>query len=232
MATLKELQSAYDNLKTTERDLNAFPPEMAHLDKSVKTSAGRIQEIHKKIALAKALLEDTEQQHQMAVKAEAYARKDLKGTANKAQYTVAMRGLDEKERLLEGTRRTLKEAEATLKSLEDEMEALVSTQNDDKRQFGELHEVFLSEHENQVAAKDILTKKIAELIGKLDAVTLNKFNRLMDNRGGRAVVATENGACTGCNTKLRKPLVYKLRAEGSITCEFCQRILYLPESAG
>jgi predicted nucleic acid-binding Zn-ribbon protein len=203
---------------------------MARLDTSVKGIEKRIQEIAKKIDSAKVNAEALEKQQQQAVKAEAHARKELKASSHKVQYTAAMRSLDEKERLLEAAERSLKEAATSLKALEDEKEGLLQKQNEDKKQFDELHEIFLAEHENQVAGKDILTKKIAELTGQLDDAALNKFNRLMQTRAGRAVVPMENGACTGCNTRLRTPLVYQIKAEGTITCESCQRILYLPGS--
>jgi len=228
LAILKELQVAHDGLKVIQRDLSALPPEMASIDVSLKAAAKRIQEVEKAILAAKDKSEALEKQQQQAIKAEAHARKELKASTHKVQYTAAMRSLEEKERLLENTQRALKEIAATLSSLEAERQSLVSSRDQEQRHFDELHEIFLAEHENQVVGKDRLTKLIAELEGKLDAAALSQFNRLMQNRNGRAVVHIENDACTGCNTKLRMPLIYKLRAEGSITCEYCQRILYLP----
>lgn len=229
VAILKELQLAHDGLRTVQRDLSTFPPEMANIDSKVKDAGKRVQEIEKRILQTRAQLDANEKQYQRAVKAEAYARNDLKSSAHKVQYVAAMRELDEKERQLEISQRALKETETALKSLETEHESLVSSRNEAQRQFDELHEIFLAEHENQIVAKDRLTKQIAELEGNLDAATISKFNRLMQNRGGKAIVAVENSVCAGCHTKLRTPLIYQLKAEGSITCEYCQRILYLPE---
>jgi len=225
---LKELQAAHDSLGTIQKDLSALPPEMAQLDTSIKAAAKRFHEMEKKIAGSKVQLETAEKQHQQAVKAEAHARKELKASAHKVQYTAAMRDLDEKERQLEIAQRALTEAATAIKSMEAEKENLLSSKNEHQRQFDELHEIFLAEHEDQVAAKDRLTKQIAELEGNLDTTAISKFNRLIQNRGGKAVVPVENNTCTGCNTKLRTPLFYQLKAEGSVTCEYCQRILYLP----
>jgi predicted nucleic acid-binding Zn-ribbon protein len=227
--TLKELQSAHDNLKTIERDLTAFPPEMAGLGKTIKDIDKRLGELQNKTIQGRTLLEATEKQYQQAIKAEAHARKELKSSAHKAQYTMAMRELDDKERKLEAAQRALKEAETGLKAIEEEVEKLRASQEADKKQFEELHEIFLSEHENQVTARGLLTKKIAELESSLDTATLNNFKRLLVGKAGKAVVAMEKGACAGCNTKLRTTLVYELRAKGSVNCEFCKRILYLPQ---
>ncbi|MDR0499338.1 MAG: hypothetical protein LBH03_06370 [Holophagales bacterium] len=226
---LKELQAAHDGLRTIQRDLSILPPEMVHLNTSVKAADKRFQEIEKNIAKAKVQLEAAERQCQQAVKSEAHARKELKASAHKVQYTAAMRELDEKERQLENAQRTLAETKVAIKSMETESENLVLSRNEYQRQFDELHEIFLAEHENQVVAKDRLTKQVDELGSKLDATTLNKFNRLVQNRGGKAIVAVENSNCTGCNTKLRTPLIYQIKAEGSIICEYCQRFLYLSQ---
>ena len=213
------------------RDLSSLPPEMASLDASIKAAQKRLSAIDIGLGQAKARFEDAENEQQQAVKAEAAARKDLKASTHKVQYTAAMRSLEEKERLIETSVRTQKEAEAALMSLKEEREGLLGSQNENQLQFDELNQIFLSEHENQVVGKARLTAKIAELEGLLDKATLNKFNRLMQGRNGRAVVPTENDTCTGCHTKLRAPLVYKLKAEKCITCESCQRILYLPDQA-
>jgi len=227
---LLELQSAHDGLKTIQRDLTAFPPEMANLDASVKKDGKRVQELDKRIEQTRAQLEEGETQHRHATKAEAGARQDLKASAHKVQYTAAMRSLEEKERHLETAARTLSELGATLKDLEAERERLAASVEDARRQFKELHDIFLSERESQIVGRDRLTKRIEELEAQLDQAALSRFNRLMQNRGGRAVVVMENDACTGCNTKLRMPLIFKLRSEGSVTCETCQRILCLPHS--
>jgi predicted nucleic acid-binding Zn-ribbon protein len=55
-----------------------------------------------------------------------------------------------------------------------------------------------------------------------------RFKRLLQARQGRAVVGVENGACGGCRTRLRSPMVASLRSAETIYCESCQRILYDP----
>jgi len=229
LATLKELQAAHDGLRAIERDLAAYPPDMKRLDTSAKASEKKLGELEGTLEKARARAEAAEKQLGQATKAEAHARGALKATTHKGQYTIAMRDLDEKERQLDAAQKALAEAAAALKAMEAEKESLESSHKEDRRQFNELMEIFMSEHENQVAAKSMLTKKIEELNGQLDQTTLTKFGRIMQSRGGKAVVPVENGICTGCNTKLRTPLIYQMKAQGFIFCESCQRIVYLNE---
>jgi len=62
-------------------------------------------------------------------------------------------------------------------------------------------------------------------------VELGRFNRLIQSRHGQAVVSVENGACTGCRTRLRGPLLAQLREKHVVNCESCQRLLFLPASS-
>jgi predicted nucleic acid-binding Zn-ribbon protein len=201
---------------------------MAGLDAAVKAAGRRMQDLDRRIGQTKAQREASEAQHGQAARAEAGARHDLKASAHKVQYTAAMRSLEEKERHLEAAARAISESGETLKALEAERESLSASMEENRRRFDELHGVFLSERENQTVGRDRLTERIAELEGQLDPAAVHRFNRMLQHKGGRAVVAMEHDACTGCNTRLRTPLIYKLRAEGSVTCEACQRTLYLP----
>jgi predicted nucleic acid-binding Zn-ribbon protein len=227
LATLKELQAAHDGLKTIERALSAYPPEMTRLDASAKAAEKKLAELRESLAKTKARHEALEKQLGQATKAEAHARGALKASTHKGQYTIAMRELDEKERQLDAAQKALAETAAQLKAMEVETESLTASHGDDRRQFGELMEIFLAEHENQVVAKSTLTDKVEELGAQLDQTTLAKFNRIMQSRNGRAVVPVENGICMGCNTKLRTPLIYQMKAQGYIQCESCQRMVYL-----
>jgi predicted nucleic acid-binding Zn-ribbon protein len=227
LATLKELQMAHDGLRAIERDLSAYPPEMARLDASAKAAEKKLLVLAESLAKAKARQETLEKQLVQATKAEAHAKGALKASTHKGQYTIAMRDLDGKERQLDAAQKAVLEASDALKSMETEKNSLEASHKEDRRQFGELMEIFLAEHENQVAAKSMLTEKIGELSGQLDQATLTKFSRIMQSRGGKAVAPVENGICTGCNTKLRTPLIYQMKAQGFIFCESCQRVVYL-----
>jgi len=229
LATLKELQTTHDGLRAIERDLAAYPPEMKRLEASAKAAEKKLLELEGTLAKAQAKSEAAEKQLVQTTKAEAHARNALKTATHKGQYTIAMRDLDDKERQMDAAQKALAEAAAALKAMEAEKESLETSHKEDRRQFDELMEIFMSEHENQVAAKSSLAKKIEELNGQLDQTTLTKFGRIMQSRGGKAVVPVENSICTGCNTKLRTPLIYQMKAQGFIFCESCQRIVYLNE---
>jgi len=229
LAILRELQSIYDHLRTIERDLSSFPSDLAALDVKQKSLGKHLQQMEKDLEAAKAEQVKLTKDLQLAQRLEEHARSALKATTQKIQYAAALREVDDRERARIAIARPLKELEARCTTFQEEIEKLRTEKAQAEIQFQELYQIFLSEHENQVLAREQLQTKQKKMEAIVPPSELNRFNRLLQPRQGKAVVAVENGACTGCRVKLRGPLLTQLRgAENPIPCESCQRILYLP----
>jgi uncharacterized protein len=225
---LQALQEIHDNLRTIDRDLTAFPPELAALDQETKSLARQLTEAEKslsdwaakKIALTKDLAE--------AQKLEEAARRSMKAATQKVQYAAAIRDLDERERQKAHIARPLKEAEAKCSELAEHVESLQARSAESQGKFQELHQIFLAEHETQVLAKGTLSIKKEELEQQLPPAEIVRFQRLILTRHGRAVVPVENSTCQGCRVKLRMPFIAELRTKTTLmACESCQRIVFL-----
>jgi hypothetical protein len=229
LTTLRDLQATLDHLATIHRELSALPPDLAVLDAKVKAAEKQIAEKAKALETARAQILVKSKEFTQAQKDEDRARAAVKTTSQKVQYTAAIRELDEKERLKASVVRPLKSLEITVQTLEQTLTALETERAAAQAQFDELHAIFLEEHANQVEGRKLLQTKQAKLEAKLTPSEVARFHRLAAARQGRAVVGVENGACSGCNVKLRGPILFQLK-EGKthITCESCQRTLYLP----
>jgi predicted nucleic acid-binding Zn-ribbon protein len=221
LPVLLELQAIHDNLAVIERDLTAFPQEMASLDAEAKAQGKRVDALSKELADARSSQASLVRDLAQAQKLEDQARAAMKNATRKVHYTAAIRELDERERQKAAVAKPLKDVEARLA----ERTAL---RDKAREQFDELHKIFLAEHENQVVARDLALGRKRELEAQLGTVEVGRFNRLIQARHGQAVVVVENGACSGCRTKLRGPLLAQLREKTTLNCESCQRILYLP----
>jgi len=228
LITLRDLQSTLDYLATIHRELSALPPDLAVLDAMVKAAEKQIAEKTKALETARAQILVKSKEMIQAQKDEDRARAAVKSTSQKVHYTAAIRELDEKERLKASVARPLKVLETAVQTLEQALAGLEEERAVAQAQFDELHTIFLDEHANQVEGRKVLKAKQAALETKLTAAEVARFHRLAAARQGRVVVAVENGACSGCNVKLRGPILFQLK-EGKdlITCESCQRILFL-----
>ena len=228
LSVLIELQSVHDNLRTIQRDLSAFPPDLAALDGELKMLARKLEETSKGLTATRGLLSSLSTELGGAQKAEDLAKASVKTATQKVQYTAAIRELDERQRQKSAVARPVKEAETRIESLERAEAEMLERQEAAQKQFDELRGVFLSEHGNQVEAQTRLLARCAELEAQLAPGLLTKFKRLLQQRQGRAVVGVDGGACGGCRTRLRTPVVAHLREAETLFCESCQRILYDP----
>ena len=231
LPVLLELQAIHDNLTTIQRDLTSFPPDMAKLDTDLKAYTRRAESLDKSLEASRADQASLARELTQAQKLEDTARTALKNATQKIQYTAAIRELDERERSKTAVAKPLKDVESRIQAFEKELAEVTALRDEARQRFEEFQRVFLSEHENQVLAREKALARKLELEAKLGSVELGRFNRLLAGRHGQAVVVVENGTCTGCRTKLRGPLLAQLREQTMLNCESCQRILYVPPKA-
>lgn len=227
LADLIELQSIHDNLRTIKRDLLDFPADLSRLDAELKQSSKRQEQLAKETSEVEKKIESLATELKLALRLEEHARVALKATTQKVQYTAAIRELDERERHRVSIAKPLKETELKLVGLQKELAELQAQSAKTQAQFDELHAIFLSEHENQVEASDRLNARLKEIEASIGASELARFNKLLQQRQGRALVVVDGGNCTGCRTKVRTPLLSQIREKGFLPCESCQRLLYI-----
>ena len=230
LSTLIELQAICNNLQTIQRDLSSLPPDLAALESQLKVINKKSAEVSKELIVNKELLGKLTAELKEANKAELGAQVSLKKVTHKVQYGAAIRKLDEYQKQVASITRPAKEAKIRIDNLETVDAELKEQQVEVQKQFDELKAIFLSEHINQLEAQTQLQTRREILEGMLEPALLNKFKRLLQQRVGRAVVTVNNGVCSGCNTKLRVPLIAQLRGLGIIFCESCQRIIYNPSN--
>jgi hypothetical protein len=225
---LVELQSTHDYLRTIQRDLSAFPPDLAALDANRRALERRVEEGRRIRESLEAQAAKVQAEVARAKALEDQARTALKAVTQKAHYAAAIREVEDRERARNQAARPLRELEARLAAVVADLAQAEPQLAAATARFDEVHAVFLSEHETQVVARDQLEVKRAELEGRLTPPQLAHFRKLLANRAGKAVVAVESGACSGCHTKLRTPFLARLRdTREALACESCQRFVVL-----
>ncbi|WP_005033407.1 zinc ribbon domain-containing protein [Holophaga foetida] len=228
---LQELQSVHDNLAVIQRDLNNFPPELATLDADLKTTQKRLSDIAKTLEALETKRQEMSKTLDQAQNLEDSARTSVKAAKQKVQYAAALRDLDARERERNAVARPMKETEQRIEALKAESIELEAKEIKLQGEFNDYHATFLAEHENQVVAEKRLTIRRAELEQALGSSELNRFNRILQQRQGKALVAVEGGTCTGCRTKVRSMVLHQLKETGMVSCESCQRYLMQPANS-
>ena len=228
LALLQDLQTTLDLLRTIERDLTAFPPDLAKAETEAKALQAQADKIRATIAQIDKPRPQLQAALDEAKRIEASTRSHLKEMQHQIPFAEAMKAMGEKERAVTAAAKPLKDLDAQIAVHKAQLEALEPRLAEAKARFETDHAAFLALHENQVAARTQLEAKRADLWTKMEATLKPRVERLIAQRQGKLIAAVSEGVCGGCHTKLRGPLITKLRApEGLITCETCQRYLYL-----
>lgn len=89
----------------------------------------------------------------------------------------------------------------------------------------------LSEDANRLKSElEGLKKQRAELAAKVDKVKLSKYERIIKNKNGLAVVPVSGEACQGCFRVMPPQVINEIRMKKDLVfCDSCARILYLEE---
>lgn len=105
-------------------------------------------------------------------------------------------------------------------------------------------EFLLQEESQYLAEKEKIDLEIAELQKKadglagarqeaasgVDAKTLDMYERILENRGGVAIVPVVGMSCGGCFMNLNMQMINCIKMYHEIVrCERCARIIYLPD---
>ena len=115
------------------------------------------------------------------------------------------------------------------KDMEQENQRL---QEEEKISLGEKKRI-----ENRI--KDIddrlaqLDARRRQIIPEVDPKIMVQYERILLNRDGLAIVSVKNNSCQGCNMFVPPQMINLIKMyESIITCEVCNRILYIEDETG
>jgi hypothetical protein len=155
----------------------------------------------------------------------------LMAVKNSREYGAMLNEIDQVKRALreaedevvgymetiESSRQDLTDREGRLPEETEEHELTLSGWRETQKQIDA--EIVAIDSETAVIEKTFTPKRLAE------------FFRLVERKGGRAVVRAVGGSCSACHVRLRPALYQALRLSGEIvTCDSCKRILYYQEA--
>ena len=229
LALLQALQATLDLLRTLERDLTAFPPDLAQAEAEAKALQAQVDKVRAAMVQVDKPRAQLQAAYDEAKKIETSTRAHLKDMQQQIPFAEAMKAMGEKERAVAAAAKPLRELDALVAIRRKELEILEPKLAEAQARFEAGHAAFLAAHENQVLAKAQQEAKRAELWAQLDAGLRPRVERLIQQRQGRVLVPIENGICGGCRTKLRSQIITQTReAADLVVCESCQRYLFVP----
>lgn len=229
---LLRLQRLDSDIRALGHDLQQIPKKSKLIDEKVHS----VKEPLDRILLEKANLEKGHSEREAALKSLEDKERQLKlkmpEIRSNDEYGALLREMD-------ATKRERDKTEAlTLKAMERQEAILAEIPPlEEAYKQGEAavaaERLALKTEQDQLSA-DLLAKKKErqEVQTQMNAGWFRKYTHIAAQRNGLAVAAVRGGTCQGCFIGVRPKLVQDLHyGEEVVSCEGCQRILYLDDAA-
>ncbi|HEX5134879.1 MAG TPA: C4-type zinc ribbon domain-containing protein [Thermoanaerobaculia bacterium] len=224
---LYRLQDRIRFVRARERDRDTIPAELVEVDREYRVKVEAVDRLKKRRAEA-----EVERRHAHAELSEHREKlrkyqTQLRAVQNSREYGAVLNEID-------GVEKLVRSAEDRILALDSEIES--STKELASRE--ELLPLETEQHEERLkdwrAAQRAINEELAsaqEEIGKLEASMhprdRSEFQRLLDKKGGLAIVLVAGNSCSACHVKVRPAALQLLKAGKEIVyCDSCKRILY------
>ena len=229
-ASLDQLYRLQDRIRfvqARQKERDTIPAELTEVDREYREKVEAVASLKRRCAEAE--VERRRANAELSEHREKLRKyqTQLRGVQNSREYGAVLNEIDAVEKLV-------RSAESRILELEQEI------QNASKELAGreELLPLETEQHEERLkdwrAAQRAINEEVAaaeEEIGKLEAAMHPRdraeFQRLMDKKGGLAIVLVAGGSCSACHVKIRPAALQSLKAGREIIyCDSCKRILY------
>jgi uncharacterized protein len=232
MENLIKLQELFLRKKSKTKERDMLPPELQDFDREYREKLSAIEQLRQTAEEADKSRRAGESRLAELTEKQKKYQTQLMAVKNSREYGAMLNEIDQVKRALrqaedevvgymetvETARRELTEREGKLPEETEEHEITLSGWRETQKQIDA--EIASIEAETAAIEKTFPPKRLAE------------FFRLVERKGGRAVVQAIGGSCSACHVRLRPALYQALRLSSEIvTCDSCKRILYYQDTA-
>jgi hypothetical protein len=224
---LYRLQDRLRFLAARARERDTIPAELIEVDREYREKVDAVERLKNRRGEAEV---ERRRAHAELSEHREKLRKyqtQLRAVQNQREYGAVLNEIDGVEKLVRG-------AEDRILNLDDELEKTakeLATREEMLPLETEQHEERLKDWRSAQRAINEELSSAEEEIGRLQAGMHPRdraeFQRLMDKKGGLAIVLVSGGSCSACHVKVRPAAMQALKAGREIVyCDSCKRILY------
>lgn len=224
---LYRLQDRIRFVRERERDRDTIPAELVEVDREYRAKVEAVERLKRRRTEA-----DVERRRALAELSEhrEMLRKyqtQLRAVQNSREYGAVLNEID-------GVEKLVRAAEDRISSLDLEIESAtkeLAGREEILPLETEQHEERLKGWRAEQRAIDDELASAQEEIGRLEASMhtrdRSEFHRLLEKKGGLAIVLVSGNSCSACHVKVRPAALQSLKAGREIVyCDSCKRILY------
>jgi Zn-ribbon protein, possibly nucleic acid-binding len=224
---LYRLQERLRFVHNRERERDTVPVELTAVDRDYKEKLEAVQRIKQR--LLEAEVEHRRAEAELADQQEKQKKyqAQLRNVQSSREYSAVLNEMD-------GVEKQIRVSEDKVLALEEELETsradLKKREENLPRETQEHEEKMKDWRVAQRAINEELKAaqaEISDIESRMRPRELAEFRRLIEKKGGLAVVRVISNSCSACHVKVR-PAAMQLLKVGSeiIYCDSCRRILY------
>ena len=224
---LYRLQERLRFVHSRERERDTVPVELTEVDRAYREKLEAVQRIKQR--LLEAEVEHRRAEAELADQQEKQKKyqAQLRNVQSSREYSAVLNEMD-------GVEKQIRASEDKVLTLEEELE----TSRADLKKREENLPRETQEHEEKLkdwrAAQRAINEELQKAQAEISAIEagmrpreLAEFRRLIEKKGGLAVVRVISNSCSACHVKVRPAAMQILKAGSEIIyCDSCRRILY------
>lgn len=224
---LYRLQDRLRFVRAREKERDTIPGELVEVDREYREKVDAVEGLKKRLSDA-----EVERRRAHAELSEHRDRlrkyqSQLRAVQNQREYGAVLNEID-------GVEKLVRSAEDRIVNLDEE----IQTATKELASRAELLPLETEQHEERLKDWRVTQRQIneelagaQEEIARLEAGMHPRdrveFSRLMEKKGGQAIVLVSGASCSACHVKVRPAALQALKAGREIIyCDSCKRILY------
>lgn len=224
---LYRLQDRIRFVQSRQKERDTIPSELVEVDRDYREKIDTLARMKKRSSEAEA---ERRKAHSELVEHRERLKKyqaQLRMVQNSREYGAVLNEIDGVEKLVRAAEERIVNLDAELAAAtrelgsREEILPLETEQHEERLKDWRVTQKTINE---EVAAAE---EEIARLQAAMHPRDRSEFQRLMEKKGGLAIVLVAGGSCSACHVKIRPAALQALKAGREIIyCDTCKRILY------
>ena len=229
---LVRLQTIDSEIYSLKAEKEAKPQEIKNLEAAFEAKKQHLAELEK--SLLDLQKQRKERELELATKEEAGKKlqSQLYSLKTNKEYQVMLQQI-------QGSKADASVIEDKILVLFEQADKVKTETEQEKQKLQEEEKVFISgkkKIEDRVKEIDDrlsqLESQRKQVIPDLERKILAQYERILSSRDGLAIVSVKDNSCLGCNMFVPPQVINLIKMyERLVTCEICNRILYIDEGA-
>ncbi len=213
-----------------KRELKAGPEVLAETQKQFEAKKARLKELEEKFKTIQ--LERKGLEGDLLVKEDAIRKVNaqLSEIKTNKEYTAKLVEIEG----VKADKSIIEEKILNFYDLGDQVQVLINQEKEalkqEEQKYLKEKQVIEASMKDLEGKKSVLENQRKQIAPELDKNLLLKYEKILNNKDGLALVPVTGASCGGCYMNVPAQVVNQIKMhQDMVQCEFCARILYLQE---